>query len=613
MHNMSTFKGDFPYEELPSGDTFRYLTLQSGVGDEPLVSSLHTANILDTEYDAVSYIWGTSIKDHTILCDGYTMMITPNLSEVLRRVRLPDRPLVVWADSICINQQDVFEKGHQVALMGKIYRSAQKVFIYLGSDEQIQGPTVCSLLDEVDQMIQATCKMIVMDWDSFPSPNPDDPLLFDDRWNALHTLISQNWFDRGWVVQEAALARSGEVIWGQSRFEWEKLMRVYIWLSKRGAEIFYNKGFSDIPINAHTNVYLDGHQDFAKVFYGDLSWGTPSLLKALNCAKELDVTNPCDRIYAFMELSQHTEKRIKVHPNYSASHLDAYKRFAIEYIRSTKDTELLDYVSHNDKSLEGIPSWVPRWDIETWSLAQASAASSTLRPHTSSSSEPLVNESGSLRVSGVLIDTIQYASGLFEWETTTSETIHQIWRDMTAARVQTPYTERDSTESTLLLAFLDSLSACTYDGDHSQWRLALESFSVEFSMNQQPQTASDQISGSANAGAGAEDDRNIFFDFIRNKIHNRRFILTGRGYMGLAPLPVRESDMVGIIFGCKTPCILRKTDQEKHYKYLGATAILGKECSDLEGGGVMYCNMLGEEESKDWVDWGVEEEDFWLC
>jgi hypothetical protein len=51
MHNMLTFKGDYPYEKLPSGDTFRYLSLQPGAGDEPLVS-LHTANIFDTAYDA---------------------------------------------------------------------------------------------------------------------------------------------------------------------------------------------------------------------------------------------------------------------------------------------------------------------------------------------------------------------------------------------------------------------------------------------------------------------------------------------------------------------------------------------------------------------------------
>jgi hypothetical protein len=191
-------------------------------------------------------------------------------------------------------------------------------------------------------------------------------------------------------------------------------MRVYVWLATRGASIFYNKRFTEIQINAHTDVYLNDHQDLARIFYSDLSWGTPSLLRTLDCAKELDVGNPRDRIHAFMELPQHTAKRTKVRTNHTASHLDAYDRFAIEYIRSTRSTELLDYVSHDDKSLEGISSWVPRWDIDTWSLAQASAGSSKLKPHAPSSSEPLVNESGSLRVSGVLIDTIRYASGLFE-------------------------------------------------------------------------------------------------------------------------------------------------------------------------------------------------------
>ncbi|KAF1921675.1 heterokaryon incompatibility protein-domain-containing protein [Ampelomyces quisqualis] len=604
---MSTYKSDYPYKKLPDGETFRYLSLQPGVGDEPLIASLHTANILDIEYDAVSYAWGTSMKDHTILCEGYTMMITPNLSTVLHRVRLHDRPMAVWADGICINQQDVNEKGHQVALMGMIYRSAARVLIYIGSDDGSKAPSLCSLLDKVDHMVQATCKTIDMSWDSFPDPDADDPLLFDYQWDALYTLISQSWLDRGWVVQEAALARCGEVIWVQSSFGWDKLMRVYVWLATRGTSIYYDKRFSAIQINAHTEVYLEGHQDFARAFYSKLSWGTPSLLKTLNCAKELDFGNPSDRIYAFMELPQ----RVTVRPNYYASHLDAYKRFAIEFIRSTKSTELLDYVSHDDESLESNPSWVPRWDIPNWSLAQALSASSVLKSRLLSSSQSFITEHDSLEVRGVILDTVHYASELFDWDTTTGETIHQVWQDVNAAQIQTPYSTPDSTVSHLRDAFFDALSGGAYDGEYSQWRQAREAFASEAHIKGQSHVESDWLSDSADAGA--EGATNIFYDLVRSKTHRRRFILTDRGYMGLAPLSTRGGDLVGIVFGCKTPCMLRKTGQGKHHMYLGAATVMGKECFDVQGTGVMYCTVLGEEESKDWMDWDVKEEDIWLC
>ncbi|KAK3178136.1 hypothetical protein OEA41_000269 [Lepraria neglecta] len=49
----------------------------------------------------------------------------------------------IWIDAICINQQDLIERGAQVSVMGDIYRAAQSVVIWLGphdkqTDEAIQ-------------------------------------------------------------------------------------------------------------------------------------------------------------------------------------------------------------------------------------------------------------------------------------------------------------------------------------------------------------------------------------------------------------------------------------------------------------------------------------------
>jgi hypothetical protein len=188
------------YEALPPGKVFRYITLEPGVETEALRCRLQTGTICDTQFEAISYVWGpVSTKDQQILCNGHTMAITSSLFNVLQRIRSPTQPLVLWADSISINQNNLKEKGHQVALMGKIYRAAQRVLIYVGSDDGDEASCVSSLLDEVEAMIEGTCENIDMSWDSFPYLDEDDPILADTRWNALHVLLAKDWFDRGWV------------------------------------------------------------------------------------------------------------------------------------------------------------------------------------------------------------------------------------------------------------------------------------------------------------------------------------------------------------------------------------------------------------------------------
>jgi hypothetical protein len=603
---MSQLQETYPYDQLPQGDAFRYLVLQPGVGDEPLVCNLQTAPINDTHFEAVSYVWGTSIKDHPIVCEGHIISITPSLADVLRRVRLLNNPIRVWADSVCINQTNLTEKGNQVALMGKIYRSAKRVLIHIGSDDGGQGPAVCSLLDEVDSMIQATCRTIDMSWDSFPYPDEDDHLLVDHRWHALYTLLKQDWFDRGWVVQEAASTPEGQLLWGQSKFDWEKLMRVYIWLSTRAPGVYYSRLFGEVPINCHSHVYLESHEEFGRAFYSKLSWGLPSLLRTLNCAKELDLTNSRDRIYAFMDLPQKFEHRITLHPDYTISHLETYRQFATEYVQSTKSTELLDYVSHTEESLlDKVPSWVPRWDIVTWSLSPTSMASTVASSRTGSVVEPAVVDASSLRVRGVVFDTVHYVSDLLDWNTTTVATILEIWNCVVTASLDCPYVA--SSKPCLLDAFLNSLSGGTYDGEASEWQRAKESFSYEAEIRL------DENSLSEDTLSGAESESSLFVEHIRSRTDNRKFILTDRGYMGLASAVVKETDICAIVFGCRTPCALRRAHREQHYTYLGAISLVGKECHNVEDGGTSFCSVLGEDDSKDWVEWEVEEQDIDLC
>jgi len=185
---------DEPYvcKPLPSIEHFRYLRLEPGTGDEPLRCSLRTYKIGKVTYEALSYVGGNEVRDRRICCDGYTINVTQNLSDALHRLRDPTHTRELWADSICINQDDVEEKGHQVAIMGQIYSKASQVLICLGFDHHCHGHEVNYLLSKVDGFLQnELAKLESLDWNVFPGGGQyaDHPLLKDGDWRSIRIML----------------------------------------------------------------------------------------------------------------------------------------------------------------------------------------------------------------------------------------------------------------------------------------------------------------------------------------------------------------------------------------------------------------------------------------
>ncbi|KAF1358898.1 HET-domain-containing protein, partial [Lizonia empirigonia] len=83
-------------------------------------------------YDAVSYVWGDPGFTQVITINGQYFRVRMNLWRVLLRLREEGYAGLLWIDAICINQEDVAERGWQVALMGRIYQNAQNVHAWLG-------------------------------------------------------------------------------------------------------------------------------------------------------------------------------------------------------------------------------------------------------------------------------------------------------------------------------------------------------------------------------------------------------------------------------------------------------------------------------------------------
>lgn len=66
------------------------------------------------KYEALSYAWGDPTKSHEIFVNGKVLKITTNLHVALQYLRQPDVARVLWIDAICIDQENISEKNHQV-------------------------------------------------------------------------------------------------------------------------------------------------------------------------------------------------------------------------------------------------------------------------------------------------------------------------------------------------------------------------------------------------------------------------------------------------------------------------------------------------------------------
>lgn len=66
--------------------------------------------------------------------NGRKFGVTLNPENALRafRVKCNTTPAVLWADAICINQEDPEEREHQVSMMNEVYQKASTVRIWLG-------------------------------------------------------------------------------------------------------------------------------------------------------------------------------------------------------------------------------------------------------------------------------------------------------------------------------------------------------------------------------------------------------------------------------------------------------------------------------------------------
>ncbi|KAF2732835.1 HET-domain-containing protein, partial [Polyplosphaeria fusca] len=283
---------------------FRLLQLRQGQG--PVIECLLHQVYIDgpdtVPYHAVSYTWGDTEKTSSAMVDGKVLGVTENLYIALQHLRLKDVDQVLWIDAICINQDDLRERKHQVEHMCKIYSHAEEVTVWLGGATDETDMTMDSLgrLEEYSLMYPHrnwNLARWTQLWLSVPQSTKGNPR------KGLELLLQRPWFRRVWILQEVANAK-----------------RARVWC---GTKSIKSRTFTLAPklMNVEPERHCQAVLDIMPGSLREESWwsGSRDLYNLLLKFKEAKATDPRDKVYALLGIalkSPGTEHRDAPRPDY---------------------------------------------------------------------------------------------------------------------------------------------------------------------------------------------------------------------------------------------------------------------------------------------------------
>ncbi|KAJ4364082.1 hypothetical protein N0V83_009537 [Neocucurbitaria cava] len=217
---------DFTYEDegkiYAEGHAIRLIRLLNGTG--PIQAFLFKAFLHKTgngmPYEALSYTWGSPDLTRHIGLNGKRFSCTENLYSALRYLRLENEERILWIDAICIDQNHIAERNHQVSHMASIYHDAEKVIFWLGEPTYETGVLISSLLHVQARAFEGTPELTLKDAEiSRVKTLWDDEIWCEDTLaslKGLKLLLARPWFSRSWILQEVCFAKTGVVTCGRN-------------------------------------------------------------------------------------------------------------------------------------------------------------------------------------------------------------------------------------------------------------------------------------------------------------------------------------------------------------------------------------------------------------
>ena len=324
---------------------------------------------------ALSYCWGDPSDKTPIFANGKLLYIPSTLWRAIRwqypqhglsTYSLMDpkehdttKPAVFWADAICINQDDILERNHQIVLMDRIFGQAIEVLVYVNESN-------ASFSAMVKMNVIAQVAAEYGPWTMVPHNVIREKLSRID-WDDVGAFISEQVFRRSWVIQEIVLATNVTICYGMTRMKLDQILDCINAIRMNHVRpVDSILGFPKWTME-QSQQFRDGTKQLlhlANIKSRRDAGMAVEFLEILQSFRQSKATDPRDKVYSLLSLGPDVY-RSALTPEYSISNTvaDVYHDLARQAIR-VGDVESLLLNAGISQTVTGMPSWVPDWSYE---------------------------------------------------------------------------------------------------------------------------------------------------------------------------------------------------------------------------------------------------------
>ncbi|KAI1372126.1 heterokaryon incompatibility protein-domain-containing protein [Hypoxylon crocopeplum] len=529
----------------------RLLEILPGLPSDKICVQLHHVTLDERNpppYEALSYTWGSpenpvsievaSLSTH----DTYELHVTQNLATAIIHLRHHDRSRTIWADAICINQDDILERSHQVAMMGLIYRLARRVVAFIGPEE-IDSTYLLGRLDEISQNIDVDFSSGAVTVKGSGEPHwanlRQEVPLGDRAFLAMYHLIHRPWFERLWIRQEIGLGGSnGVLLFGHSEIAWPAFCIAIFVLARKPLPRLDIFGPSEL------RAFRDRLQRVDTVALYSKRWFRLSSLRQQIGYSECQ--DPRDKIYGVLSQLKDPDTKLNIVPDYRRDAAEVYTDVVSRHITYNGNLAILAQCELRESNTLSLPSWVPDFSttLSVSHLHFTSPPIFELFPAFSSI------EGRVLQALGVHCGTITHITTIDEDVLFSGDvgTIQEIQRLLPLMK---DTTDTYRTGEMILGAYCSTLCA---DNFKDRWHLKVDHL---YSYLESVDLLESILKATEDEAKEIAEKQHQFFNQVRDGCKGRSIFWTDQGHMGLAPSTARIGDRITLLFGFTKPIVTR--------------------------------------------------------
>ncbi|PVI01867.1 hypothetical protein DM02DRAFT_560828 [Periconia macrospinosa] len=433
------FQEEYRYAPLSGPRSIRLVRIHHGADTDVVTCDVFEVS-LDNQpvFEALSYTWDldpewswTKLEivedkkkeERPILCNGKTMHISMNLYHALTEFRRRRWTLPIWADQICINQNDREEKISQIAIMVDIYRSAACVNVWLGKVTNVMSSAVDfmeSLPEELAKPVQrsqtseSTGSMSAVTR-AFGNISLVAGSLGDHyHWLQVIFVLGRQWFARAWTLQEFLVASKSRFIMGNKDISSNAFIKAAL-----GAIQFYMMDPLATQVGLNTTFLavrkrMEGRATLFKEREKYQNGKRYSAEEYMSVIRARRATELKDKVIAGSAL---LDDRVSFKVDYKATTLEIYISYAKESLWPEVGLFALSLVGGTARSVEGLPTWVPDlgMDLRPEPLRYCGAPTFSITPEGSRNSGYTI-EGNSLHLSITIFDVVKdVGESIWSW------------------------------------------------------------------------------------------------------------------------------------------------------------------------------------------------------